>query len=513
MSDDFSPIRPRQVPLSHGAPESPAVTGRGAHLITWALGVLLALAVLGAVFFLLPAWLESRPAKNPTVADPAPAPTAAGDRPGGSTPTDAGAEVEDAAPPPFQQLQRQQAREQAQEALSRFVELQIQLEDEMQVGAWGAEAYQGAKDLATAGDEQFVREAYAESLASYEAAADALAALIERGRALLEESIDRGAAALAARDQETAAEAFELAATIAPEDPRVTAGQARLALLPEISELMRRARNQELADNWSEALATYERIEQLDPATTGLDAAMARVAEGQRRARVQGLLSDGFAELDAGRFDAARRAFRQALDLDPGNRVAEGGLEQVTKQADVARINALKSRADAAAAQERWGDAADLYGQVLALDGTIQFAQAGRARAEAQQRTRAALERILASPDKLSSDKLYREAKQILERAESLEPRGEQLASRIADVRQTLETYANPVPVLLRSDNRTEVTLSTVGTLGAFEEKRLELRPGSYTVIGSRDGCRDIREQIVVRPNMNPVDIRCAETL
>jgi len=67
--------------------------------------------------------------------------------------------------------------------------------------------------------------------------------------------------------------------------------------------------------------------------------------------------------------------------------------------------------------------------------------------------------------------------------------------------------------VLLRSDNRTEVTLSTVGTLGAFEEKRLELRPGSYTLIGSRDGCRDIREQIVVRPNMNPVDIRCAETL
>ena len=80
-------------------------------------------------------------------------------------------------------------------------------------------------------------------------------------------------------------------------------------------------------------------------------------------------------------------------------------------------------------------------------------------------------------------------------------------------MRETLQVYANPVPVVLRSDNRTEITLSTVGALGSFEEKRLELRPGAYTVVGSRDGCRDVREQIVVRPNMGPVDIRCTETL
>ena len=173
----------------------------------------------------------------------------------------------------------------------------------------------------------------------------------------------------------------------------------------------------------------------------------------------------------------------------------------------------LPLRQRAAAAAGRWGDAADLYGQVLGLDPTIQFAQAGRAEAEAQARTQAALARILERPDRLSSDKLYREAREILDRAEQLRPRGEALARQIADVRETLEVYANPVPVVLRSDNRTEITLSTVGALGSFEEKRLELRPGAYTVVGSRDGCRDVREQIVVRPNMGPVDIRCAETL
>jgi hypothetical protein len=48
--------------------------------------------------------------------------------------------------------------------------------------------------------------------------------------------------------------------------------------------------------------------------------------------------------------------------------------------------------------------------------------------------------------------------------------------------------------------------------LGTFDEKQLTLRPGAYTVIGSRDGCRDVRTSILVRPDMQPVDIRCTET-
>lgn len=513
MSDDFSPIRPRQVPLSHAAPDTPARSGRSASLITWALSGALLLGVLGAVFFLVPAWLESSGAARPTVAGPGGV-TGSAESVGNDRPSNGNRQAEaDQTLPPFQQLQREQARERAQAELAEFVELQIELEKTMQVGAWGADAFEQAKALAAAGDEQFVAEQFEAAVASYEQATDTLADLIERGRVLLEESLERGAAALAARDRAEAEAAFTLAATIAPDDPRVGTGQARLALLPEISTLLREARNHELAEDWAEAQAVYQRIESLDPATSGLEEAMARVAEGRQRARVQTLLSQGFAHLDAGRFAAARGAFREALALEPGNPVAEGALEQVSKRADVARINTLKARADTAAAEERWADAVQVYGEVLDFDATIQFAQAGRARAEAQQRTRAALERILESPDRLSSDRLYREARQILERAERLEPRGPVLAARIDDVRTTLETYANPVPVVLRSDNRTEITVSTVGALGSFEEKRLELRPGAYTVIGSRDGCRDVREQIVVRPNMNPVDIRCTETL
>lgn len=504
MSDQFSPIRPKQVPLSHGAPEPRSVAGRGASLITWGLGLLLAVGLIVLVFWVVPSWVDTASAPPPAPAVAAPST--------GAPPTPAAA-PEDPGLPPFQALQREQAREKAQEQLARFVELQIELEQNMQVGAWGADVYRKAKDLAAAGDQQFLAEQFTQSIASYEAATETLAGLIEQGRKLLEDSIRDGEAALTARDQARADEAFALAETIAPDDPRVAAGKARAALLPEISNLMRQGRNHELAEAWDAAAATYARVRDMDPATHGLDEATQRVAEGRKRTRVQALLSQGFNHLEAGRFGDARSAFDAVLDIEADNAVARSGLEQVERQSVIARINTLKEQADRAAAQEQWQQAAELYAKVLEIDSTIQFAQAGRATALEQQRTATALSRIIDSPDKLSSDKLYREAEQILARAETLEPRGPRLASRIEDVRQILQVYAQPVPVILRSDNRTEVTLSTVGVLGSFEEKRVELRPGAYTVIGSRDGCRDVREQIVVRPNMNPVDIRCVEAL
>ena len=90
---------------------------------------------------------------------------------------------------------------------------------------------------------------------------------------------------------------------------------------------------------------------------------------------------------------------------------------------------------------------------------------------------------------------------------------GPALAEKIVEVEALLRFYAHPLEVVLRSDNATEVLLSNVGPLGRFSEKRLSLRPGAYTLIGSRDGCRDVRTTITVHSEMAPVDIRCVEVL
>ncbi|MEZ5560785.1 MAG: hypothetical protein R3E86_19845 [Pseudomonadales bacterium] len=514
MSDEFSPIRPKKVPLTHARETLARASAKPASSrLTLAMLALLIGALLALVFFVIPDWLARSGVQNSpaTVTHPeaAAAPGAGG--PGSAAAVRSG--KADPGLPPYQQVLREQARADAQAELARFVELQLQLEQQMTVGAWGADEYERAKSLAAAGDEAFVREQFEPALAGYRDATAALQALIERGRQILEQAVADGSAALTDRDARTAADRFALAATIAPSDPRVQDGQARAALLPQINERLREARNLELVEDWQHALAVYEEISQMDPLTSGLAEGRERARQGVRQGRIQALLSEGFTALDAHRFDPARSAFRAVLELDADNSVARGALQQLEKDAVVARIAALQARAASAAAEERWDDALSAYEDVLAVDGNIQFAVAGRAAAREQQRLSASLGNILKNPERLSSQQLYDEAGQLLAQASALTPRGPRLAQLITDVEGVLQAYAQPVAVVLRSDARTEVTLSSVGPLGSFTEKRLQLRPGAYTLIGSQDGCRDVREQILVRPNMAPIDIRCTEPL
>jgi len=506
--EEFSPIRPKSVPLSHvdtGSDETSATTTR--QPLPWLqIGLaMLVVALLGLVFFVVPDFIEP-----PVVTTHSTAPPAAGSTEQ-ATDSASGGETDESLPP-FQALLREQTREKAQAELARFVELQMQLEGSMQVGQWGQEALERAKALATEGDEQFVAEAFEASLASYKSASDTLAALITTGTDILAEALSSGRDALDARDQPRAMASFEQALTIDPENTEARAGAARANLLPEVIDLMREATNHELAGDFRAALETYEQVQALDSQTHGLTAAMAVARGGVSDMRFREHLSDGFKAMDAERFESARSSFDKALKIKPGDPIALGGLEQVSERKDLATIRSLRASAEGYEAAEDWRQAVEDYDKVLALDANIQFAKSGRARAMNQERTSLTLGNIIASPDKLSSKRLYGQAGDILKEAEALDPRGPKLAAQISRVEDLLATYGTPVPVTLRSDNRTEVTLSTVGRLGTFSEKQLTLRPGAYTVVGSRDGCRDVRESILVRPDMQPVEIRCEET-
>lgn len=517
MSDEeFSPIRPKSVPLSHveTARETPSVSPR--KPLPWR-AVLIGGAVIGLlmlVFLVVPDFVQP-PVVTTYDAEPVAGAAASPDTPPGdslSASSGAAETPEDDAPPPFQALLREQTREKAQEELARFVELQMLLEKTMQVGEWGQAEFDLAKSLATQGDEQFLEQAYEVSLESYRSASDALAELIETGSTMLADALAEGRLALDERDQQAALAGFERAAIIDPENTEARSGLARASLLPQIIDLMRAATNHELAGDYRAALASYEEVQALDSETHGLTAAMAMARNGVSDMRFRELLSDGFKAMDAGRFETARTAFDAAVKLKPGDPVALGGLEQVAERKDLATISALRASAEAFEAAEEWRRAIEDYDKVLDLDDAIQFAKSGRDRALAQERTSITLGNIIASPDKLSSKSLYGQAGDILLLAQKLEPRGPKLGSQIARVEDLLATYGTPVAVTFRSDNRTEVTLSTVGRLGTFAEKQLSLRPGAYTVIGSRDGCRDTRESILVRPEMQPIEILCEET-
>ena len=122
---------------------------------------------------------------------------------------------------------------------------------------------------------------------------------------------------------------------------------------------------------------------------------------------------------------------------------------------------------------------------------------------------------IFAKPERLFTDGPRKEARQTLRYASQFSPRGPILASQM-DRLDVLVTEAEAeIEVVIMSDGLTDVVIYHVGRLGLFQEKQLVLRTGNYTATGSRNGFRDVRQTLKVRPGSGKMvfTLRCEEPI
>ena len=79
---------------------------------------------------------------------------------------------------------------------------------------------------------------------------------------------------------------------------------------------------------------------------------------------------------------------------------------------------------------------------------------------------------------------------------------------------EILEIFSRKA-VQIKSNNQTLVTLYRVGSLGSFTDKRMSLKPGKYTLVGTRQGYRDVREEFTIVPGKSAptVVVQCEEKI
>jgi hypothetical protein len=67
----------------------------------------------------------------------------------------------------------------------------------------------------------------------------------------------------------------------------------------------------------------------------------------------------------------------------------------------------------------------------------------------------------------------------------------------------------------LVSDNATDVAIPSIGQFGTFAQRDIQLKPGRYTVIGTRDGFRDVRRDITIAPGQESqtISVSCSDPI
>jgi len=226
-------------------------------------------------------------------------------------------------------------------------------------------------------------------------------------------------------------------------------------------------------------------------------------------------MSNGLAALENRQWYAAQDAFARASRLRPDAPEVADGLARA--RAGQRRESVADSLRQARELEQReaWREAEKMYSAVLAIDPESAPAIDGRKRTDTRATLDEKLEFHLANPGRLSTATVFDDAASSLEEALETVPSGSRLERQIARLEVLLEQVSTPVAVVLESDAQTEIIVYRVGRLGTFTRRELNLKPGAYTVVGSRSGYRDVRLQLVVTPGSppKPLVVRCTEGL
>src|SRR6185295_14994651 len=383
------------------------------------------------------------------------------------------------------------------------------------VESWGGDSWHRYDSLQRAGEDAFLANDLRNAVKNYTDANTLGVELLARAVQTVDGALAAAAAAFAAGNVELALRQYDIVLGIDPEHAAAKAGRARAERLPEVLALANRADEERARGELKQAVATYREALAIDGGWEPARTAVAEITKTIKDSEFEQRMSAGASALAQEKFADAEQQFRAAIVARPGAREASEGLTQAQEGAKLGKIALSEARAAAFEKRELWDQAVALYRQVLATDSTLLFAQTGLDRATSRAGLDAKITNLIQNPALLFGDQTLAAARELLGVAGEIDDKGPRIEGQIKDLSRLVALATTPIRVRLESDLLTDVTLYRVGALGAFSSKDVELRPGTYTAIGSRDGYRDVRRTFTIVPGREPalVSVICKEPI
>ena len=331
----------------------------------------------------------------------------------------------------------------------------------------------------------------------------------------LSQALQAGETALTAGQAAVAKAAFLQAQALDADNQDAHRGLERAAALEKLLTAFAAATSVEARGDLPAAQAQYRTLLKQRPDFQPAQAALTRVLARQRANEFEALLTTGAEALGQGQLRAAESAYARAAALNPADPRAVDGQTRVAQVKTSQRNSQDLAAGVALERAERWDEAVAHYQAVLARDAGLLFAQDGQARADRRMLLDRELQDYLDRPERLSAAAVRIAAERALARADATAPHTPRLGMQIARLRSVLQALATQVRVAITSDNSTAVSVTQLGELGVFRLREVELPPGRYTVIGRRDGFRDVRLELDIAAGQPAASlaVQCTERI
>ena len=289
--------------------------------------------------------------------------------------------------------------------------------------------------------------------------------------------------------------------------------RAQIEKLPPILEKLEEASIARAEGNVSQEYAALERVLKLDPTRS---AAASRIKELEKAVREQmysqavqmGL--EGIAKRDLA---LSADNLRAAKKIFPGRDETKLLAAKVEELGRELRGRSLLGKAELAASEDNWREALSLFQSAARLLPGDQKVVAGQEVANRILLTKSRVGDALKSSHRLAAPNVAAATQKMADDARDVEVLSPGLKSSLEELRRLLRLYAEPVPVLVRSDGQANVSVRGVGRVGTVKEKTIKLTPGSYKFECTRPGHKSKLMDVDVQPGVanKSVRITCNE--
>ena len=419
-----------------------------------------------------------------------------------------------AAEAPLQSAAADQLRADAEKALQKFLHTQAH-PDLSNADIWAFDDWQLALNTAAQGDKEFGRGSFATALQAYRDAGAQLQSILDNREQTLQQNLDAGWQYLQVNAVAEASDAFDRVIAMQSDHQQAHLGLERAAVRKQVLEFVSRAQQAEATNSLQLAAQAYTGALQLDPLYTLAREALDSVEAELRNRAFQDSMGRALQAIDDEKFSVADKALAEAVRISPGDAAINDARERLSSARRQANLRSLRRQAEKAVDSEDWNTATDKYRRALAIDSQAAFARNGLAHSQKKQKLHKQLDHYLADTTRLYSDDPLENARKLLAGNQQTSNNEPLLARKLAKLQKAVTLAATPVELLIISDNLTRITVYKVGRFGSFEQKQLSLRPGEYTVTGSRQGYRDVHKVIELKPGLSgqSVTIRAGEAI
>jgi tetratricopeptide (TPR) repeat protein len=236
-------------------------------------------------------------------------------------------------------------------------------------------------------------------------------------------------------------------------------------------------------------------------------------------------VSNSLNYLDQNNFNQALKELAKAKLLKPDDPVLHDLQSRIQAKSNSKAIKAYQQKGKQFENEERWDLALNTYEKMNKIDANIINGKLSEHRVKTYLEFNRKIDEIILKSERLQNNEILEQSRNTisslkyeLDNANNvLYPleKTPKLKQKIETAEKLLSDASKEIKLTLISDEKTSVVIYRVGKFGQFKTKEILLRPGKYTIVGTRDNYRDVRKIVKLTSDQEQVDIyiECREKI